>query len=257
MPYSGGNIRYRKCPLHEEGPEKGLTAWFFVLERTWPLLYKESMDLQAATTLFFAVLALAIKPGPGMMAIMSRTLAQGMPACLAFMAGVCAVLLFFLGIVFAGLQFAHDDLLFISIFLKATTAVYLIYLGVKGLQNPDVHFSLQAEKEEKLFDTFTAAVMLTLSNPLVIVFYGVLLPSVLDISALGFADMLMVATIIVGVETGVAVLYCLPIAYSRDFVTPRLLRHISIFSCVVLIIVGIVIGWSALPARDVLSLIDQ
>jgi threonine/homoserine/homoserine lactone efflux protein len=212
------------------------------------------MDLQAAITLFLAVLGLAVKPGPGMMAIMSRTLAQGMTACLTFMAGVSLVTVLYLCLVFAGMKFAQDDLLFISIMLKALSAAYLIYLGIKGLQNPDVHFSLHAEKAEKIFDNFTASVMLTLSNPLVIVFYGVLLPSILDIASLDLAAMFWVIVIVLAVEIGVAVMYCWPIAYARDIVTPKLLRNVSRVSSVVLIVVGLVIGLSAMPAKDILLL---
>ncbi len=230
---------------------------FFGLEQTWPLMYKESMDLQATITFFMAILALAMKPGPGMMAIMSRTLTQGMKACLMFMVGVCIVSMFFLALVLAGLKFAPDDLLFISILLKAFAAVYLIYLGIKGLQNLDVDFSLREYREERLFDNLTAAIMLTLSNPLVILFYGGLLPSLLDINTLTLTDMVMIGGIIIIVETGVAVAYCLPVAYSRHFITVKLLRRVNFVSSIILILVGLFIGYSAMPATDVLSISGQ
>lgn len=212
------------------------------------------MDLQAAITLFLTVLGFAMKPGPGMTTVMSRTMAQGMPGCLAFMAGFSIVTTCYLVMVFVGLSFLKDNVLFISIFLKAVTAAYLIYLGIKGLQNPDVHISMHMDKEVKLFDTFTAGLMVTFSNPLVIVFYGVLLPSIIHIETLGVADMIIVIAIVLLVEVAVAVLYSLPIAYARDTITPQLLRKVSIVSCVVLIVVGLVIGVSAFPAHDVLSL---
>lgn len=212
------------------------------------------MDLQATITLFLAVLGIALKPGPGMMAIMSRTMAQGMVGCLAFMAGVCIVTAVFLALVFAGLKFAQDDVMFISIFLKAATAVYLIYLGIKGLQNPDVQMSMYVDKELKLFDSFTAGLMVTVSNPLVIVFYGVLLPSIIPVATLDVVDMLIVVAVVLFVETGIAVLYSLPVAYARDVITPKLLRNASMVSSVVLIVVGLVIGWSAMPAKDLLLL---
>lgn len=188
-----------------------------------------------------------------MMAMMSRTLAQGMPALLVFISGVCIVSLFYLALVFAGLKIAAEDLLFVTILIKSLTAVYLIYLGIKGLLNPEIGLKIYEQREEKLFDNFTASVMLTLSNPLVIVFYGALLPSILNIETMNMADMIIAALIIVAVEVVTAIGYCLPIAYSRTIITPRLLRNVSIFSSVILIAIGLYIGWSALPARDVLS----
>jgi len=45
------------------------------------------MTLEAIITLSIAVFGLAIKPGPGMMLVMSRTIAQGMKACFTFLIG--------------------------------------------------------------------------------------------------------------------------------------------------------------------------
>ncbi len=215
------------------------------------------MDLAAIFTLALAVAALSFKPGPGMMAIMSRTLAQGMAGCLTFMAGVNIINMIFLGFVLMGLKFAEDDLLFISILIKSLAAVYLIWMGIKGLQNLDMQFQLKEHKAESLFDTFTTSVMLTLSNPLVILFYAGILPTVLNVGAIGIDDMIVIAAIIIAIETGVAVLYCLPLAYSRNFFTPELTRRMNILSSIVIIFVGLYIGYSALPAEDLRAVFFQ
>lgn len=211
------------------------------------------MDLQAAFTVFMAVLALAMKPGPGMMAIMSRTLSQGMKACFVFMAGFCIVCMVYLSLVLAGLKFAHDDLLFISILLKALAAVYLIYIGLKGLQNLDVDLTLREHKQESLFETFTGAIMLTIANPLVILFYGGLMPTVVDIPTLTLADGIIIGAIICFVETSVAVAYCLPVALSRSAFSGKMMRNINFAASIIMILVGLVIGYSAMPAKDLLS----
>jgi len=211
------------------------------------------MDIPAIFTLFMAVLALALKPGPGMMALISRTLAHGMPGCLLFMAGVLIVNTFYLSLILLGLRFAHDDLLFISILLKALAAVYLIYLGIKGLQNPDIDMAMKDFKEERLFDNLTAAIMLTLSNPLVIVFFGGLMPSLINVPDMTALDVGIILAVIWGVELGVAVLYCLPFALSRSKMNATHLRKINIGSSLILIAVGIYIGYSALPAKDFLA----
>ncbi len=212
------------------------------------------MDLQAAIAFAAIIFGLAIKPGPGMMAMMSRTMAQGMSACLIFLIGVCLVSLFYMALVFAGLKLAQDDIIFISLLIKSLTAVYLIYLGIKGLQNPDVNFSVREYREEKLFDNLSASIMLTLSNPLVIAVYGAIIPSTFDIADMTTVDMVIAGLIMIFVEVGVAVGYCLPIALTRKSITPTMLRKVSIFSSIVLIIVGLFIGASALPAKDLLSL---
>lgn len=208
------------------------------------------MDLSSIITLTLAVGALSCKPGPGMMAILSRTLSQGMQGCFAFMAGVNLVNMGFLSLVLMGLVFAQDELVFISILIKALAAVYLIYIGIKGLQNPSFEINPKEGKAESLFDTFTGAVMLTLGNPLVILFYAGILPTILDVGEIGYAEMIVIAAILVAVETSVAVLYCLPMAYSRNFFTPDLMQRMNMLSSVVIIFVGLYIGYSALPAED-------
>jgi len=211
------------------------------------------MGFQTTITFALAVLALAIKPGPGMMTIISRTMASGLKGTFTFIAGLCLVSFSYLGLVLAGLRFAEEDLMFVSILLKAFAAVYLIYLGVKGLQNPDVELSPVEGQEQKLFDTFTGAVMVSLSNPLLIVFYGGLVPSIIDVSQIRVADVIIMCSIIFVVELGVALAYCIPVALSRNIITPMLLRRVTIGASCVLILVGLYIGYSALPANDVLT----
>lgn len=214
------------------------------------------MDLQTTMTFALAVFALAVKPGPGMMTVISRTISHGMMGCYSFLLAVCLVSFFYLGLVLAGLKFAQEDLLFISILLKSSAAVYLIYLGIKGLMNPDVELEIDTNKEQKLFDDFTGFVMLTLSNPLVIVFYGGLVPTILDVSTIGFGEIVTLGAVIVVVECAVAIAYCLPFAMSRNFLTPNILRRVTIGSSLILILIGLYIGYSAIPAQDVLSVVE-
>lgn len=214
------------------------------------------MDLQMIFTFAMAVFALAVKPGPGMTMVVSRTISSGLSSCFMFIAAVCIVSLFYLGLVLAGLKFAAEDLVFISILLKTMAAVYLIYLGIKGLMNPTTELQIREYKERKLFDEFVGFLLMTLSNPLVIVFYGGLVPSILDISTITMADAAILGLTMIVVEAFVALMYCVPVAYSRHFITPELLRRISIGSSVVLILVGLYIGYTALPAQDVVSVVE-
>jgi threonine/homoserine/homoserine lactone efflux protein len=215
------------------------------------------MDLQTIITFSLAVFALAVKPGPGMMTLISRTLSFGISACLLFMVGISIVCFAYLAIVLAGLRIAEEDLVFITIALKAAAAFYLIYLGVKGLQNPDIALATSEMKEQKMFDHFLSGVMVSFSNPLVIVFYGGLVPSIVGDATLGFTDWVIMCAIVATVETGVALSYCMPLAYSRNFITPMTLRKINIASSIALIFIGLYIGYSAIPAKDILSVVGE
>ncbi len=211
------------------------------------------MTNEAIITLALAVLALAIKPGPGMMMVMSRTIAQGMIACYGFMVGFLVVTLAYLVVVLVGFQFASLDLVFISILIKSAAAVYLIWMGIQGLQNVELEYNKFDAKGQSFFDHVTAAMILTAANPLVIVFYAGILPTVIDINAMNFNDMLIIIGIVLGIEGGVVLLYCGVLALFRKKIPISFLKALRVFSSVVLILIGLYIGYTALGAVDVLS----
>lgn len=212
------------------------------------------MTLEEILPLAFAVFVLAIKPGAGMMMIMSHTISQGMKGCLSFLLGVNVVNMIFLAIVLAGFHVVDVDILFISILLKSLAAVYLIWLGIRGFQTMDVPLELEKMQVHNFFDTFSSAFMLTLSNPLVIVFYAGILPTVLDASNIDTIDIFAVAAVIIIVESVVAILYSTPLAFFRYKMSESFLKGLKIFSASMTILIGLYIGYTALPAKDVISI---
>lgn len=212
------------------------------------------MTLDSIIILATAVAALAAKPGAGMMMVMSRSIAQGMSACLAFVLGFCVISLLFLALVIFGYKFMEGiDVVFISIIIKSISAVYLIYLGIKGIQQASEPFYVEETKAESFFDNFTASLLLTLSNPLTIVFYAGILPTILDVNNIGGSDILTVAIVICVVELVVAVAYSFPFVLFRHKVKPEFFRGLKYFSSFVIILVGLYIGYTTLPAQDLTS----
>lgn len=209
------------------------------------------MDQQAIITLAIAVIALTLKPGPNMMMVMSRTIAHGMKACTAFMLGVFIVTLLYLALVFISFNIPGLDMVFISILTKSLAAAFLIWMGVKGLQ--DIQLKYENNKFDDGFDffeTFNSGLILTLSNPLTIVFYAGILPTILNMNEITFQDMMIVTVIVSSVEGLLPFLYCAPFALFRKKIPIKFLKGLRIFSSVVIILVGLYIGYTALPAED-------
>ncbi len=127
------------------------------------------MTLEAIITLSIAVLALALKPGPGMMMVMSRTISGGMSACFTFMLGFLLVTMAYLWFVLLGFHLVDLDIVFLAIFIKTLAAVYLLHLGVKGIMYPEVSYGVTEPQGHSFFDNLSAAIILTASNPLIIV----------------------------------------------------------------------------------------
>lgn len=210
------------------------------------------MDQQAIITLAFAVFALALKPGPGMMMVMSRTMAQGMSACFSFLLGFLLVTFAYLMLVFISFNIPGLDMLFITILIKTLAAVYLIWLGFKGLKDSHLEY-LDDMEGHSFFDTFSAATILTMSNPFVIVFYAGILPTLLDINAVTASDMMIITSVVLLIEGGMVLLYCTPLALFRKKIPVEFLKGLRIFSSVVIILIGLYIGYTALPANDLTS----
>jgi len=211
------------------------------------------MTIEAIFTLALAVAALAIKPGAGMMMVMSRSITSGWSACFAFVIGFCIISVLFLAIVVFGYQFIGVDLVFISIFIKSFAAVYLIWLGFKGLQTANAPLHLQESKAKSFYDNLTASLFLTLSNPLTIVFYAGILPTIMNVNDITWGVFTLMAMVICLVELIVAVAYSAPLILFRRKFKPEHLNGLKIFSSIVIILVGLYIGYTAIPAKDLLS----
>jgi threonine/homoserine/homoserine lactone efflux protein len=150
----------------------------------WPLM----------AAFFLASLALAVTPGPGVIYVVTRTLAQGRRAGVASVAGVA---LGNLGNVIGaaiGLAalFAVSSIAFTVV--KYAGAAYLIYLGIKALRAPvevaaspedAAHAIGQAQK----FNTtnvrriFRDGFLVALLNPKTTIFFAAFLPQFMDPAA--------------------------------------------------------------------------
>ena len=211
------------------------------------------MDYQAIITLAIAIGALTLKPGPGMMILISHTLSQGLKGCVGVLLGAQLVNLVFLAIVFSGFHSLDIDMVFISICIKALAAVYLIWSGVQGLKNLETAYEVEEIKEIGFFNSLTSSMMLTASNPLVIIFYAGIFPTILNVNTITSFDMITIVTVIMIVEVGLAAAYSLPLLFFRYKLSQTVLKKMSIISSVTVILIGLYIGYSMLPAEDLKS----
>ncbi|MEW5786933.1 MAG: LysE family translocator [Pseudomonadota bacterium] len=180
----------------------------------WPLL----------SAFLLASLVLAASPGPGVMYIVARSLAQGRRVGLVSVAGVA---LGNLGNALAaalGLAaiFAVSPLAFLM--LKYAGAVYLIHLGVKLLRRPR-QGALQPVAEPAA-RVFRAGLFVALLNPKTTLFFTAFLPQFLEPGADPWGQSLALG----GLFVALAALTDSAYALAAGWVAPRL-RH------------GPVVGW--------------
>lgn len=148
-----------------------------------------------------AFVILAVSPGPGLVAILSRTLGGGYTAGLAVTAGLVIGDAVFLAIAMVGLSAIASAMGPLFQIIKYAGAAYLIWLGVQAFRSASAPVSIEAAPSRGgLVKDLGLGLVVTLGNPKPIIFYGALLPTFLDLSRIGVLDFVVLMSVVVVVS---------------------------------------------------------
>ena len=143
------------------------------------------------------MLVLAASPGPGVFATIARALASGLRPSLVVICGIILGDVIFLLFAAFGLSMVAQALGNLFFIVKLCGGTYLIWLGVRiWLKKPEPVTANQNLNTHSRWGNFASGLVITLSNPKVILFYCGFLPTFLDLSALTLIDLVIVVTII-------------------------------------------------------------
>lgn len=161
-----------------------------------------SMNPIDALTFFAVMLMLAAMPSTSVALVVSRSASAGIVNGLAVTAGIVLGDLVFLILAMLGLSAMAETLGGLFLIVKYLGGAYLIWFGFSLLTR---HHPTAAPGSHSLFPAnpagdFLVGFLLTLGDIKAIFFYVGLLPVFMDLSALVFADILLVLMV-----TGVAV----------------------------------------------------
>jgi len=179
---------------------------------------------------FCAVYALAVAtPGPGIAAIIARSLAHGFRGAPAFVAGFLIGDLVWFGIAATGLAALARTAATVFIAIKWAGVAYLLYLAWKLWTAPAERVAVAAEDERQHgWRAFVASLMLTLANPKAILFFLALLPTVIDLASMNAVRFLEISLAIAIVLPAVLFSYVFLAARARDmFTTPKAVRRLN------------------------------
>lgn len=180
------------------------------------------MNIQSGISLAVAMLALAASPGPGVFATTSRALASGMRPALAVITGIVAGDVLYLLLATFGLSMIANALGELFLVVRLLGGTYLIWLGVRmWLKEPAPPAGESGERDVSRAGNFAGGLIITLSNPKVIVFYGGFLPTFMDLAALSLADLAVVVAIVSAVLSSVLVCYALLATRVRGLIKSR------------------------------------
>lgn len=150
---------------------------------------------------FCGVYALAVaSPGPGVAAVLARSLAHGLRGAPAFIAGFAIGDLVWFTVAAAGLAAIAQTAHTVFLCIKYAGAAYLLYLAYRLWTAPAQPLNANdadIEPAQKSSRLFLGGLALTLGNPKPIVFFLALLPTVIQLETLSIQGYLAVAAAIV------------------------------------------------------------
>lgn len=173
------------------------------------------------------LLVAVISPGPAVAAIIARVMARGTDGIAAFCAGLVIGDLIWLCCAMFGL--AALAALFQPVFLivKYCGAAYLLYLAWKLWTGAGAPVSAEPVRGQGR-QLFGAALLLSMGNPKVMLFYLALLPTLIDLTQLTMTDMVELAGIVALVVSVVLAGYVMLAAQARRlFTNPRAVQTVN------------------------------
>lgn len=186
------------------------------------------MDI-AGLLVFAGVYFLAVaSPGPGIAAIVARSLSTGFRRAVPFVLGIAAADLIWLTFSALGLTLLMQSFHGLFLAIKYAGCAYLIYLAWKLWTAPVKSLEDQPALRGEGIRLFLGGVALTLGNPKVMVFFVSILPLVVDLQALtplAFVEVAVVTMLIINTTL-------LGYAYAADrarrlVASPRTMRRIN------------------------------
>ena len=148
--------------------------------------------------LFSLVYCLAVaSPGPGVAAIVARTLARGLQGTPAFIAGFLIGDLVWFTVAATGLAALAHSAYSVFVAVKYAGVAYLLYLSYRMWTSAAQPVSTDAiDKSQKPLKLLLGSLALTLGNPKPMVFFLALLPTVVKLETLDIAGFLEIAAAI-------------------------------------------------------------
>ena len=163
--------------------------------------------------LFAATFAASVAtPGPDVLAVVGRALGGGMRASLGLIAGIVAGKLMLLSLALGGLVAAAAALGPLFAAVKFIGAAYLVWLGIKLWRRPAVGLDERAiagPSRVPLGREVLVGLAMALGNPIAVMFYVAVLPTVLDVRVVTLADYATLSGIVAVLATAIMACYAL------------------------------------------------
>ena len=164
------------------------------------------MSLQVYLAFVAACLALALLPGPVVTLLIANGLRHGTRAALINIAGVQTGLLIVIGVVAVGLTSLAATMGYWFDWLRLAGAAYLVWLGIKLIRVPVEGIGSEAPPPPPRGGFFLQGLLVLLSNPKLLIFFGAFLPQFMDMNRDHFSQATLLGVtfmVIAGLTDGI------------------------------------------------------
>ena len=154
------------------------------------------MDFATIIALGVATFIFVVTPGPGIVALLSRTMARGIASGLLLGLGLMMGDFIYLIAVLASLHSVADVIAPYMIYVRVIGAVFLAYVGYKQWVSAPITAEearkLDEGRQRSIWQTLGAGIAISGTNPKVMVFYLSFLPQFIDLTNLILLDAVIV-----------------------------------------------------------------
>ena len=140
------------------------------------------MSVQVYLAFIAACIALALLPGPVVTLLIANGLRHGTRAALINIAGVQTGLCIMIGVVAIGLTSLMATMGYWFDWLRLAGAAYLVWLGIKLIRFPVEGIGTDAPPPPPRGGFFLQGLLVLLSNPKLLIFFGAFLPQFMDMN---------------------------------------------------------------------------
>jgi threonine/homoserine/homoserine lactone efflux protein len=178
---------------------------------------------------YAVALAIAVAiPGPGVIALVARSLGSGYRPTLPMLFGMALGDVAYLTAAVLGLAYIASTFGLVFTIIRYLGAAYLLFIAWKFLRAKGEASQIQNEKAQGPLASFLGGLAITLGNPKVIVFYLALLPTFLDLTAVTHQDLSLLIGLTFVVLMMVLLPYVILAGRARTLLrTPRALRLLN------------------------------
>lgn len=146
------------------------------------------MAFESALTFFIAIFIFGITPGPGVFAILAKSMIEGPKRCIMLALGMTISDIIYLTLACLGLAAIAEHWGGLFTLIRWLGAAYLIWLGVKLFTSKPEPTTSTSSVNKRSSLEFIQGFLISVSNPKVILFYIAFLPTFMDLSVLNSRD---------------------------------------------------------------------